>query len=242
MDISIIYEDKTFIVINKPSGIVVNRASSVRGETIQAWMEERLRTKNLELITNNVGDFYQRAGIVHRLDKDTSGLLIIAKTAEAFYHLQFQFKERKITKKYQALVHGRVLPPKGEIKASVGRLPWNRERFGILPGGRPAITLYNVLSPYKKDKQFFSLLEVGPKTGRTHQIRVHLKYIGHPIVTDKFYAGRKTYKQDIKFCPRLFLHAFYLKLKHPETLEQIEFESKLPKDLKRVLGKLQIEL
>lgn len=240
MEIPIVYEDGEFIIIDKPSGVVVNRATSVTTETIQDWAQEKLRINNLELKINDEDrDFYNRTGIVHRLDKDTSGLLIIAKNLNAFFNLQLQFKERKVSKRYITLVQGKVASPTGEIKASVGRLPWNRERFGILPGGREAVTSYKLLKLLKSPKgELFSLLEVTPFTGRTHQIRIHLKYLGHPVVSDNFYAGRKVYRQNQKFCPRLFLHAGYIKFQHPKTGKMLEFESKLPKDLENVLQKL----
>lgn len=248
MDISIVYEDELLFVIEKPPGVVVNKAESVRVETIQDWIENRhsgepeatpeSSTKTiLDVARMTVNEeFKNRAGIVHRLDKDTSGLLIIAKTPQAFFNLQAQFKERTVSKKYITLVHGKVVPETGEIKASVGRLPWNRERFGILPGGREATTSYRLLKSLKSSKgEIFSLLEVTPTTGRTHQIRIHLKYLGHSVVADNFYAGRKTVRADVKFCPRLFLHAAYIKFAHPQSLKIMELESRLPDDLQKVL-------
>jgi 23S rRNA pseudouridine1911/1915/1917 synthase len=171
------------------------------------------------------------------LDKETSGLLIVAKTISAFENLQSQFKERKVTKTYIALVHGVVEPKEGEIIASVGRLPWRRERFGVLPGGREAITKYKVISYHSLITDHgsqFTLVELYPKTGRTHQIRIHLKFIGHPIVGDYFYAGRKTARDDREWCPRLFLHASKITFFHPVTGKEVKFESELPKDLNLV--------
>lgn len=244
MVIPIIYEDESLLVIDKPGGLVVNRAESVKEETLQDWAEKKLKTAHRapdsKLKTDEENDFYNRAGIVHRLDKETSGLLIIAKTPQAFLDLQSQFKERKVTKKYKTLVHGKVVPQMGEIRASVGRLPWNRERFGVLPGGREATTSYKSLKSLKSPKgEMLTLLEVTPATGRTHQIRIHLKYLGHAVVSDKFYVGRKTLRLDIKFCPRLFLHAAYIKFRSPRTNDFVEFESKLPSDLQKVLDRTQ---
>ncbi len=240
MNIPIISEDDYLLVIEKPTGIVVNRAESVVGETIQDWSEIKLGIKNLEYKTEEEKDFYNRAGIVHRLDKETSGLLLIAKTPQAFFNLQSQFKERKVIKKYTALVHGNIAPPEGVIKATVGRLPWNRERFGILPGGREAVTTYKLLKLLKSPLgEPLSFLEVTPLTGRTHQIRIHLKYIGRPIVSDSFYGGRKTYRRDKMFCPRLFLHAGFIQFRHPFTGKEIEFKSELPLELKEVLNKTE---
>ena len=163
---------------------------------------------------------------------------MIAKTKEAFYNLQKQFKERRVAKKYQALVHGKVEMGEGEIKAPVGRLPWRRNRFGVLPGGREAATEYKVLENYETKEGKYSLLELSPKTGRTHQIRIHLKYLGHPIVGDTFYAGRKTARRDRVWCPRLFLHASEISFLHPKTGKRVSFESQLPADLGAVLTSL----
>jgi len=241
MEIDLVYEDGDLLVIEKPSGIVVNKAESVKEETIQDWAKNIINNQQLRIRDNKTIDFYNRAGIVHRLDKETSGLLIIAKNCQAFLNLQKQFKERLIEKKYQTLVHGKVIPKEGEIKASIARLPWNREKFGIVPGGKEASTFYKVIAYYKGAYENFSLLLVSPRTGRTHQIRVHLKYLGFPVVSDSLYVGRKTLRRDLSFCPRLFLHASSLKFKHPKTGEYILVESKLPNDLKKVIENLKFQ-
>jgi len=223
----IVYEDESLLVLDKPAGVVVNRAKSVRGKTVQDWLEKYLKIRGW-----GIGG---RAGIVHRLDKETSGILVVAKTEEAFKNLQAQFKARKVKKGYTALVHGRVEPEQGLVSAPVGRLPWRRERFGVLPGGRKAETEYKVSSYYQKESQDFSLLAVTPKTGRTHQIRIHLKYLRHPIVADEFYTGRKTARADRTWCPRLFLHAGTISFNHPKTQRRITLDSSLPQDLKKAL-------
>lgn len=242
MGIKIVYEDDDLLVINKPAGVVVNRAESVKTETIQDWAE---KTLNLKLQISKVEekpDFDKRAGIVHRIDKETSGLLIIAKNAKSFVNLQKQFKDRVVHKKYTALVHGKVAPDSGEINAPVGRLPWNRERFGVFAGGREAKSEYKAENYYqKKEKgktEYFTLARVFPKTGRTHQIRVHLKYIGHPIVADEFYSGRKTARRDRMWCPRLFLHASCLQFLQPTSGKSLEVRSELPEDLQKVIERL----
>jgi 23S rRNA pseudouridine1911/1915/1917 synthase len=227
----IIYEDKSLLILNKPSGWIVNYASTT-GNTpvVQKWLEK------LEYPLAKKTEF--RSGIVHRLDKETSGLMIVAKTKTAFRKLQKQFKDREVNKTYLALLHGMLEPKKGNVDAPVGRLPWNRERFGVLPGGRKAVTDYKVVTYYKKDKHF-SMVEFYPKTGRTHQIRIHAKYLHHPIVSDEFYAGRKTARDDRKWCPRLFLHASKIAFNHPEKDKRVEYESKLSDDLQTALDRLE---
>lgn len=241
MDIPIVYEDESLLVIDKPSGVVVNKAETVQGDTIQDWVDERAKSHKENSITSKQGDtdFDIRSGIVHRLDKDTSGLLILAKTPDSFSNLQRQFKERLVTKRYLALAHGKIVPSTGEITATVGRLPWNRERFGVISGGREAHTSYSVISLYMHEHMYYSLIEVTPLTGRTHQIRVHLKYLGFPVVADNLYAGRKTYRRDVVFCPRLFLHAAYVRFEHPQTGKMLECTSKLPGELQNVIKKLR---
>jgi len=174
------------------------------------------------------------------LDKETSGILLIAKTKEAFENLQAQFKNREVKKKYIALVHGEVDPAEGKIDITVGRLPWKRDRFGVLAGGRPSVTRYKSLGNYKNDKDMFSLMELAPETGRTHQIRIHMKFLGHPIVSDEFYAGRKTSRRDRKWCPRLFLHASQIEFTHPVSGKTQKFEAKIPPDLEGALKTLEM--
>lgn len=237
MEPKIVFEDEEVLVLEKPPGWVVNRAESVKRETVQEWVEKYLKVEKVEKVGEiEEGDFFRRAGMVHRLDKETSGLLLVAKTPEAFEDLQSQFKERKVEKKYLALVRGKIEPEEGEITAPVGRLPWNRERFGVFPGGREAKTRYRVISNWELGIGRYSLLELMPQTGRTHQIRVHLKYLGHPIVGDLLYGGRKMVKEERKWSPRMFLHAAWIKFRHPKTGKTMVFESNLPTDLKKVLN------
>ena len=238
----ILYEDEFLMVLNKPAGWVVNRAQTVKGETLQDWLEEKLKVKSQKSKVNL--DFLKRTGIVHRLDKDTSGILVVAKKPEAFENLQSQFKERKVSKHYLVLVHGKVQPPEGIIRAPIARNPFDRKKFGIFLGGREAETKYETISNFKfqisnSKKEIFTLLEVEPKTGRTHQIRVHLKYLGHPVVSDEFYAGRKTHRADKAWCPRQFLHASRLVFIHPQNREKVEFFAPLPEDLKKALKYLK---
>ncbi len=240
MDVSILYEDAALLAINKPVGVVVNRAESVKGETIQDWMEKRINTNNPISTNNSITeenkDFVGRAGIVHRIDKETSGILLIAKTLESFIELQRQFKERMISKTYLAIVHGDLLPKEGEVRAPVGRLPWNRERFGIVPGGKESVTKYTVVQSIVKDGEKLTLVSVHPETGRTHQIRVHMKYINHPLLGDYLYAGRKTSRDDRTWAERVMLHAWKIVLSHPVTHEPLAIEAPIPDDMNRIIS------
>ncbi|OGG06079.1 hypothetical protein A3D05_04235 [Candidatus Gottesmanbacteria bacterium RIFCSPHIGHO2_02_FULL_40_24] len=239
MKISVIYEDDDLLVIDKPSGMIVNKAETVTEETVADWAGKKL---NLPGKSGDKSDFTNRSGIVHRLDKDTSGLLLIAKNKKAFDKLQEQFLKRTVKKKYIALVHGRLPDSTNIIKAPVGRLPWNRRKFGVLAAGRDAETKIKVKSFFKKGPgNKYTLLEAEPVTGRTHQIRIHLKHIFHSIVSDRLYSGRKTLKQDEKIFPRLFLHACRLSFIHPVTTELITVTSPMPSDLEKALGNLEVE-
>lgn len=232
MQPTIIYEDEALLVLDKPTGFIVNESQTTQGQKV---LQEWLSQKDYPLAKSRE----ERSGIVHRLDKETSGILLVAKTKEAFGDLQAQFKERKVEKTYLALVHGRLAPKVGEIEVPVGRLPWRRDRFGIVPGGRASKTSYKVLGEYKGDGEDFSLVEASPQTGRTHQIRIHFKYLGHPVVSDEFYGGRKTSRKDRLWCPRLFLHASAISFLHPENKERVSFSSKLPQDLEGALLTLE---
>jgi len=231
--IPIIFEDKKLLVIDKPANLIVNRSQTIKEEVLQDWLE-----RNFQF---SVFNFQKcRDGIVHRLDKETSGLLIVAKTPKAFENLQAQFKQRQVKKRYLALVHGRVFPEKGVIRASITRSPFDREKFGVFLGGRRAKTSYKILRYYQNKKRGnFNLLEISPETGRTHQIRVHLKYWGYPVVGDAKYAGRKTARADRRWCPRQFLHASFLEFAHPRTGEKLAFTCSLPPVLKEALESLQ---
>jgi 23S rRNA pseudouridine1911/1915/1917 synthase len=252
----IIFEDDSLLAINKPAGITVNKSETTKGDTVQDWAEvyipmlaEKHASAGNEILDpsdpyDTVAAFYSRGGVVHRLDKETSGVLLLAKNPDSFGALQSEFKERIVKKTYIALAHGKVFPEEGEIVAPVGRLPWNRKQFGIVAGGRDSKTLYKTLSHFQIKKEhgqgeILSLLELHPETGRTHQIRVHLKHIGYPIYADFLYAGRKTSRDDRKGLERVFLHARELQLVHPFTKQQITFTAPLPKDLEVFLESLE---
>lgn len=244
-EVTIVFEDDSLVVINKPSGMTANRSDTTGGEeTVQDWMEkycgwETEMSKNSSDDGDEDGsDFKSRSGLVHRLDKETSGVLILAKNEAVFLQMQAQFKSREVNKTYKALAHGRVVPPTGEINVPVGRLPWNRRQFGVVAGGKEAQTHYELISYYRSDdkkRETFSFLELHPVTGRTHQIRVHLQYLGHPIFADFLYAGRKVQRDDRKLLERVFLHAAHITFTHPVTKERLSLEAPLPPELTKVM-------
>lgn len=247
--IKIIYSDNQIMVIDKPFNLVVTPADSHSGETLS------------EILEKDYGITIERGGIVHRLDKDTSGIILAAKTIEAFEGLQAQFKDRTIKKEYLALVHGFV-EESGVVEGAIERNIRNREKFIVSDTGKEAVTHYQPPKHYQmseetKAKTFegfnklqfkklernnygdFTLLLCKPQTGRTHQIRVHLKHIGFPIVGDQKYAGRKTARLDSRWCRRQFLHAFKISFIHPVTEERLDFTSELPEDLSASLDHLK---
>ncbi len=238
----IIFQDEDIAIIDKPAGMIVNRADTVKNQlTVEEWAEGKIKDQRLK-IKDQSSDFYKRNGVVHRLDKETSGLLIIAKNEESFLNLQSQFKQGEVKKAYVALCHGKIEPFEGEIDVPIGRLPWNRMRFGIIAEGRQARSRYKVLSikylAADRIPEPLSLVEVKPLTGRTHQIRVHMKHIGHPIFADALYAGRKVAVRDRKLLPRHFLHAAKISFRHPKSGKLLNFDAPLPPELVDFIGKL----
>ncbi|GMR19369.1 MAG: hypothetical protein BMS9Abin34_506 [Patescibacteria group bacterium] len=261
--LNVVFEDDTLLVLSKPTGQVVNRSQTTKDAvTLQEELEKYFSTRDFgegiggrngiggragigrldsaEPSNSSLG-IGGRAGIVHRLDKETSGVLAVAKTEEAFRNLQAQFKEREVEKEYLALVHGRT-PREGKIEEPIARHPKVRTRFAVVEGGRPAGTEYKVIEyPLMAgDGGSLSYLRVKPRTGRTHQIRVHLKHIGHPIVSDSIYLSKKQLEKDLAFCPRLFLHAASLSFTHPATGARMRFEADLPEDLQKVISSLRL--
>lgn len=248
----VLVEDADLIVVDKPAGMIVNKADTAKGVvTLQDLIESEYKISSLHFPQleeymldgyNKLDEFKNRSGIVHRLDKETSGIILIAKNPKTFMNLQEQFKAKKVEKTYTALVHGAIESDHGEIHAPIGRLPWNRMRFGIFPEGRPAHSIYKVLKHLKKiegnKSETFTLVEVYPQTGRTHQIRVHFQHIKHPIFGDELYAGRKTGRDDRKLLNRHFLHASKISLIHPATNVPVTYESILPKELSSFLERL----
>lgn len=232
-EISVLFENNDLIVVNKESGVTVNRSETTKGDTLQDLIEQKFKIE-----IDEEPEFVDRSGIVHRLDKETSGALIVAKNSIAFRALQAQFKGRKIEKEYVALAHGKIIPEKGEIDVPVGRLSFNRKRFGVVAGGREAQTRYVAEKNYQLEKEILTFVRLFPKTGRTHQLRVHLKHIGHPIFSDELYAGRKTARNDRKILGRLFLHAEKIIFNDPKSGKKIICVSPLPKELEGLLEKL----
>jgi len=229
--IDIVYEDETLVVVNKPAGLVIHPAAGTPSGTLANALAYHFQ--QLPGSTSGV-----RPGIVHRLDRGTSGLLVVAKTEAALENLSDQFRDRTVYKSYVALVHGRVLSNSGKIDQPLARDPSNRTRMAVVRAGRNALTLYRVRRAYER----FTLLDVELKTGRTHQIRVHLAWLKHPVVGDETYGGgRDNTIQDpqlrarIRNLNRHFLHAQKLAFTHPTTHQLMTFESPLPPDLADIL-------
>jgi 23S rRNA pseudouridine1911/1915/1917 synthase len=222
--LDLLYEDADLAAVNKPAGMVThpafgNRSGTLVNAALARWPQMR-----------DVGSD-DRLGVVHRLDKDASGVITLAKTADALADLQAQFKTRTVYKRYVALVEGVPASHEGIIEAPIGRDPRQRKRMAVLRDGRPAVTRYDLL----EDFSAYALLSVEPGTGRTHQIRVHLAWLGHPVVGDDVYGRRK---QPIKM-KRIFLHAAELHVDSPSTGERLRFEAPLPVGLEDILAKLR---
>lgn len=219
LPIKIIYENDHVLVVDKPPHMPVHPAPGhTKGTLANALISQYPELKS-------IGESL-RPGLVHRLDADTSGLMVVSKTLEAYESLSYQMKAHTITKVYFALVKGHPKPTQGIIDAPLGRNPRHRQRMAIVAGGKNASTQYTTI----ENLPGFALLEVKPRTGRTHQIRVHLAAIGHPVAGDAKYGGRS------EFLKRQFLHAHRLGFQMPSTGTYSEFVSPLPEDLKTVLS------
>jgi 23S rRNA pseudouridine1911/1915/1917 synthase len=223
----VLYEDDDVIVVDKPAGVIVHPGAGQTKGTLAAGLLYRFP----EL--RGVGAA-GRWGLVHRLDKDTSGVLLVARTPAAFETLGHQIRRRDITRVYQALAQGVFDAPTGTIDAPIGRHPTHPMRQAVIPGGRPARTHFEVEREYRDAG--CSLLTVTLETGRTHQIRVHLAAIGHPVVGDRVYGAPS--ELDV---PRIFLHARRVEFTHPTTGETVIVEAPLPDDLAAVLASLDDE-
>ncbi len=218
MPLNILYEDDDLLVIDKPAGLPVHPAPGHPSHTLVNALLAHF--PHLADISDSL-----RPGIVHRLDKDTSGVMLVAKHSLAQADLVEQFKTRSVAKAYLVLVKGHLTPEDGAIEAPIGRDPRNRKRMAVVAGGREARTEYRVIR-YIAD---YTLLEVRPETGRTHQIRVHLLAIGFPVVGDRVYGVKSPYLS------RQFIHASRLGFKLPSSGEYVEFKSELPPDLEHAL-------
>ena len=223
MDLDIVYQDEDVAIINKPKGLTVHPGAGNYSDTLVNGLLAEL--DDLATINGVI-----RPGIVHRIDKDTSGLLMIAKNDNASLSLTNQLKEHTCKRRYYALVYGEFQEEKGRINAPIARDPLDRKKMGIVRDGKEAITNFTVIKRYKG----YTLLECALETGRTHQIRVHMSYIGHPLVGDKIYGRRKDEKSDGQF-----LHAKVIGFKHPRTGEWMEFDSKLPEYFTEFLNTLE---
>jgi 23S rRNA pseudouridine1911/1915/1917 synthase len=229
--LTVVYEDKDLMVVDKPAGMVVHPAPGHPGGTLVNAL--------LAHCPELAGGSDDRPGIVHRLDRDTSGLILVAKSEKVRRALQQQFKDRQVHKAYLALLDGHLQPAWGRIEAPVGRDPHHRQRMAVLPGGREALTEYHILRQFSHQvgpaAGNYSLVEAEPRTGRTHQIRVHFASIGHPVVGDTVY-GRRRSRLPVS---RQFLHAQRLAFKHPATKQRMDLTSPLPADLAVVLDLLR---
>ena len=224
MPLRVVYEDDDLVVVDKPGDLVVHPAPGHESGTLA----NALLARYPDLPIDEDG----RPGIVHRLDKDTSGLIIVAKDDASRRNLQGQFKEGQVDKIYLALVEGAVKPERGIVDAPIGRDPKNRKRMAVVrTGGRQAVTEYRILEHLGG----FTLLEVRPRTGRTHQVRVHLAFVQHPVVGDRVY-GRRKQRLAVE---RQFLHAHRLSFLLPTSGQAVELESELPVELASVLQDLR---
>jgi len=220
--LNIVYEDADLLVVDKPPGLTVHPApGSPRHTLVNAVIA---RYPHLARMGDSL-----RPGIVHRLDRDTSGLLVVARNEAARLNLVEQFRSRSVVKAYTVLVKGKLTPEQGIIEAAIGRDPANRQRMAVVSGGREARTGYRVM----KYLDGYTLLEVMPETGRTHQIRVHLAAIGYPVVGDGVYGVKSPYLS------RQFLHASRLGFRLPSSGDYVEFRSELPEDLAEALNRIR---
>lgn len=226
--LDVVYEDSDIIVINKQPGIVVHPAAGhSRGTLVNALL---FHCKDLGTIGGEI-----RPGIVHRLDRDTSGVMVAAKNDRSLKSLVNQFKASKVSKEYAALVHGHPKPLRGTVASLIGRSTHDRKKMSARPKrGKEAITHYEVTETFGES----SLLRVCPRTGRTHQIRVHMAHAGHPIVGDRSYGKKGALPKAV----RQMLHAKTLALRHPESGDEVTFKAPLPIDMRRLIEKLKNRL
>ena len=235
--LDIVYEDAEVVVVNKPAGMVVHPAAGVRSGTLANAVAFRLQASGQTGHANP-----QRPGIVHRLDRDTSGLIVVALTPRAHENLSDQFRARTVFKSYAALVHGVVKEDKGKIEQPIGRDPRNRTRMAVVRTGRAAVSIWKARRRFER----MTLLDVEIKTGRTHQLRVHLAWMNHPVVGDETYGGGRDknlhdprLRAAVASLGRQFLHAARLGFHHPTTGQWLGFDAPLPADLAGLLEQLK---
>ncbi len=226
MALTLVYQDSHIVVIDKPAGLSVHPGPGHPDRTLVNALLAQCPD------IQGVGDRV-RPGIVHRLDKDTSGLMVVAKTHQAHQHLSSQIKDRQVTKGYLGLATGAVSPDSGQIDAPIFRDPRHRKRMAVVPGGRESRTNYRVMERIYGTSLGHSLLELYLETGRTHQIRVHLAYLGYPLLGDAVYGKPSS------TLARHFLHAHHLGFRHPASGQPVEFRSQLPEDLAAALEALR---
>jgi len=244
--LEIVFEDESLAVINKKAGMITHPGAGAPGGTLANAIAYKFKIQDEELKTESAFDgqskfqnIRSKIGIVHRLDKDTSGLIVVAKNETVHENLSEQFRNREVYKSYVALAHGKVERNTGKIDAPIARDKHNRLKMSVQKLGRNALSLWKARQRFEK----FTLLDVEIKTGRTHQIRVHLSYINHPIVGDETYnSGRDNTVADLQIrqaiaeLNRFFLHAERLSFTHPLTKEKMDFHAPLPKELKDFLA------
>lgn len=231
IELDIVYEDEDIIIINKPQGMVVHPAhGNYSGTVVNALLEHCKNLSDYNSLTGING--VMRPGIVHRIDKDTSGIIVVAKTNEAHLSLSEQLKKHTITRKYAALLEGRLKNDSGRIETLIGRNPKDRKQMAVVTSnGKKAITRYKVLERFENN----TLIEAELETGRTHQIRVHMAALGHPVVGDTVY-GYKKQRFDTK---GQLLHARVLGFIHPTSKEYVEFEAPIPDYFEKILKVLR---
>lgn len=234
ISLQIIYEDASVIILNKPPGLVVHPGAGNPEHTLLNAL--LFHDPDLKIVA--------RAGIVQRLDKNTSGLMVIARTPEVHTYLVAEMRERKIKREYQAIVNGTIISG-GTIDKPVGRHPRHRTRMAVIETGKPAITHYRIINKYRAHTH----IKVQLETGRTHQIRVHMSWLGHPVVGDTVYSGRPRIPKGInselaniiKSFPRQALHASALEFNHPESGKTVQYEAPLPEDMNHLIEALRTD-
>src|SRR3989344_2070649 len=222
--LKVIYEDECLLIVDKPEGVVVNKSLTVKGTTLQESIEQLIDFTN----SDSDSEYYLRKGIVHRLDKETSGVILIAKDEDSFNFLQKQFKSREVYKEYRAVVYGKIDEKVFEINAPIKRDIKNRMKYSVSDSGKDAITTFYTLKNVNKGNNMYTCLKIEPKTGRTHQIRVHLSAIHHAVVGDVLYAPKKHLELSATDFNRMMLHAHKISILHPKEYKIMEFTANLP--------------